>query len=107
VGTEDSTVYELVEVEPMDRFQSWLIWEANALHVLARVDWQWQGVALGGGATGATCPSPVLHTKDGWTLQPGNGALVTDVLIGKAAGTPAMLSTPRRIPVATPAWVPC
>jgi|HubBroStandDraft_4_1064222.scaffolds.fasta_scaffold57266_1 hypothetical protein len=110
VGTEDTTVYELVQVDPRDRFQSWLIWEANALqrHVLARVDWFWQGVALGGGATGATCPSPVLHKQDGWQLQPGNGAQVSDVVIGQAAGVPAMLSTPRRIPVATPqAWVAC
>ena len=118
VGTEDKIVYETVAVDPMDRFQSWLIWEetddnkpvspSNDLKpfVLARIDWFWTGVAVVGGPT--TCASPVLHQGTDWQLQNNAGAQVTDVLIGQAAGAPPLLATPHKIPLATPqAWVPC
>jgi len=118
VLTEDVAAYDTVTVDPMDSFQSWLIWEAtdngkrvspsNVLkpHVLGRVDWFWKGVSVQG-AKGSTCSSPKLFPGTTWMLQ-AEGAQVTDVALGLAAGAPAMLNTPNRIPRATPqAWLPC
>jgi hypothetical protein len=112
--------FETVEVEPLDRFQTFLIWEvtdnnqtvtrANVAkpHVLARVDWQWHGTAQNTAGAPGACTSKTKPPLNIWGLKGPFEAKVTAVVIGKAAGTPIFPGGKGAPPLATPgAWVRC
>jgi hypothetical protein len=116
VPVEDKKMpYETMEVDPLDTFQSWLIWEETddnkqptktnkaEQYVLARVDWAWMGTAGDQNtATNVLCPS-TAYPGHGWDLR-GQQAQVLRILKGSAASTPPALN---KIPTANPlAWGP-
>ena len=116
VPVEDATMpYETVKADPLAMFQTWLIWEATddnnpvsptnrpRPHVLARVDWDWKGIANDVNmSTNVPCAS-TTHSGHGWVLS-GQDAGVRGVFIGKAAGIPPTLKS---LPTANPnAWGP-
>ena len=100
---------ETLDVQPLDRFQTWLIWEqtdngkppsaSNPLkpHALARVDWAWKGSA----GPGTTCNS-MANAGNRWSMA--NDASTVSIVYGSAAGMPP---DPKHLPAASPSWQPC
>jgi len=107
VETEDANVaYETVWAGPVgtitapNMFRTWVVWDTTddsrpptktnlpTRHLLARVDWVWQGQAHNTN-TGlqSSCPSAVPHQNAGWDAT-GNMGSVTAVLFGAAVGAP-------------------
>jgi hypothetical protein len=90
---------ESLRVEPLDRFQTWLIWETTddnrhptpadpaRLHALGRVDWGWTGVAGNLHQHGTMCDS-TLNSKpaNGWNIMSKDSSV--KVTVGRFAGTP-------------------
>lgn len=114
--------YETVEVEPMDLFRTYVIWEITANNqqpsprnpaqrqYLARVDWTWKGVAMPPSPNRpAQCRSGPYAPNE-WGLE--NSGSSARIFVGSAAltaGTPPFGSVPPRFkPAAQPnVWTPC
>ena len=113
--------FERVQVQPGDRFQTFLIWEITADNrppsaakpvervVLGRGDWVWKGSATDIASRQAQCVSKPAP-PNGWNLDSGDAA-IQRVLIGRAAmipPPPAKIGGPVYKPVANPnVWVRC
>lgn len=124
--TEDARkkAFEEVEVMPLDRFRTYVIWETTdnsrppsgsnhaRRHVVARVDWEWNGVALNPPSSGKPQCTSKPFAPNAWDTQ--GAASDFKIFLGKDAladpllpGRPIMPPPDARLAPAMPeVWHP-